>query len=65
MPEVKEKAEKKDKSQDHLFRAGHTACPGCGQSLAVRLVLRASGRDVIKDICKSDGREFKTHQETV
>jgi pyruvate ferredoxin oxidoreductase beta subunit len=47
MPEVKEKAEKKDKSQDHLFRSGHTACPGCGQSLAVRLVLRATGRDVI------------------
>ena len=47
MPEVKEKAKEKDKSQDHLFRSGHTACAGCGQSLAVRLVLRAAGRNVV------------------
>ncbi|UCG83033.1 MAG: pyruvate ferredoxin oxidoreductase [Dehalococcoidia bacterium] len=43
MPKVKER----DKSCDHLFASGHTACPGCGQSLAVRLVLRAAGRNVI------------------
>ena len=43
MPEVKVK----DKSNDHLFASGHTACPGCGQSLAVRMVLRAAGRNVI------------------
>lgn len=47
MPEVKEKAKGKDKSLDHLFASGHTACPGCGQSMAVRLVLRATGRNVI------------------
>ena len=43
MPKVAER----DKSCDHLFTSGHTACPGCGQSLAVRLVLRATGRNVI------------------
>lgn len=32
---------------DNLFAPGHTACAGCGQSLAVRLVLRAAGRNVI------------------
>ncbi len=31
----------------HLFFSGHSACAGCGQSLAVRLVLRAAGRNVI------------------
>lgn len=31
----------------HLFFSGHSACAGCGQSLAVRLVLRAAGRKVI------------------
>jgi pyruvate ferredoxin oxidoreductase beta subunit len=30
-----------------LFAPGHSACAGCGQSLAVRLVLRASGPNVI------------------
>ena len=43
MPKVQER----DTSCDHLFASGHTACPGCGQALAVRLVLRASGRNVI------------------
>ena len=43
MLEVKER----DRFDDHLFNSGHTACPGCGQSLAARLVLRASGRNVI------------------
>ena len=43
MPKVAER----DKFVDHLFSSGHTACPGCGQSLAARLVLRASGRNVI------------------
>lgn len=32
---------------NHLFFSGHSACAGCGQSLAVRLVLRAAGRNVI------------------
>lgn len=33
--------------EDHLFAPGHTACSGCGQALAVRLVLRAAGSNVI------------------
>jgi pyruvate ferredoxin oxidoreductase beta subunit len=43
--EVKEAV--RDRYLDHLFSSGHTACPGCGQSLAARLVMRAAGRDVI------------------
>jgi pyruvate ferredoxin oxidoreductase beta subunit len=31
----------------HNFSPGHTACSGCGQSLAVRLVLDAAGRNTI------------------
>jgi pyruvate/2-oxoacid:ferredoxin oxidoreductase beta subunit len=30
-----------------LFRPGHTACAGCGQSLAARLVLEAAGANTI------------------
>lgn len=30
-----------------IFERGHTACSGCGQSLAARLVLEATGKDVI------------------
>ena len=41
------KVEERDKFSDHLLASGHTACPGCGQSLAARLVLRAAGRNVI------------------
>jgi pyruvate ferredoxin oxidoreductase beta subunit len=41
------KVEERDKFNDHLLASGHTACPGCGQSLAARLVLRAAGRDVM------------------
>ncbi len=41
------KVEEQDKFASHLFASGHTACPGCGQSLAARLVLRAAGRNVI------------------
>lgn len=33
--------------QDNLFVAGHTACAGCGQALAARLVLNAAGRNTI------------------
>jgi pyruvate ferredoxin oxidoreductase beta subunit len=32
---------------NHLFSPGHTACAGCGQSLAARLVLDASGPNTI------------------
>lgn len=31
----------------HLFKAGHTACAGCGQSLAARLVIDAAGPNTI------------------
>jgi pyruvate ferredoxin oxidoreductase beta subunit len=31
----------------HLYAPGHTACAGCGQSLAVRLVLDAAGKNTI------------------
>lgn len=41
------KVEERSKYDSHLFSSGHTACPGCGQSLAARLVLRAAGRNVI------------------
>jgi pyruvate ferredoxin oxidoreductase beta subunit len=43
MPKVVER----DKFDSHLLASGHTACPGCGQSLAARLVLRAAGRKVM------------------
>lgn len=32
---------------DHLFNAGHTACSGCGQALAARLVLETAGKNTI------------------
>jgi len=44
MPEL---VKERDKFVDHLLCSGHTACPGCGQSLAARLVVRAAGRNVI------------------
>ncbi len=33
--------------EEHLFASGHTACPGCGQSLAARLVIDAAGKNTI------------------
>lgn len=32
---------------NNLFSSGHTACAGCGQSLAARLVIDAAGRSTI------------------
>jgi len=32
---------------NQLFAPGHTACSGCGQSLAARMVLEAAGRNTI------------------
>ncbi|TRZ48847.1 pyruvate ferredoxin oxidoreductase [bacterium] len=32
---------------EFLFKTGHTACAGCGQSLAARLVIEASGPNTI------------------
>jgi pyruvate ferredoxin oxidoreductase beta subunit len=34
-------------AKGNLFAPGHTACPGCGQSLAARLVVDAAGPDTI------------------
>jgi len=31
----------------HLFKPGHTACAGCGQSMAARLVIDAAGPNTI------------------
>ena len=44
MPEL---VKERDKFAEHLLCSGHTACPGCGQALAARLVVRAAGRNVI------------------
>ncbi|MDD4899004.1 MAG: thiamine pyrophosphate-dependent enzyme [Candidatus Omnitrophica bacterium] len=33
--------------KDHLFAAGHTACSGCGQVMAARLVIDASGKNTV------------------
>ncbi len=32
---------------EHLFSSGHTACAGCGQSMAARLVIDAAGPNTI------------------
>ncbi|MCM8781412.1 MAG: hypothetical protein NC908_05770, partial [Candidatus Omnitrophica bacterium] len=31
----------------HLFNPGHTACAGCGQALAARLVIETAGSNTI------------------
>jgi len=36
-----------DTQTKSLFASGHTACAGCGQSIAARLVLEAAGRNTI------------------
>ncbi len=37
----------KDLPKDELFGPGHLTCAGCGAALAIRLILKAAGRDVI------------------
>ena len=37
----------KEVNEEELFAQGHRACAGCGCALAIRLALKASGRDVI------------------
>lgn len=37
----------------HLFTSGHTACSGCGQSMAARLVIDACGPNTI--VCNNTG----------
>ncbi len=34
-------------SDDELFAKGHRACAGCGAAIAMRLILKATGRNVI------------------
>jgi pyruvate ferredoxin oxidoreductase beta subunit len=38
---------KQNERQEELFVSGHRACHGCGMALAVRHILRASGKNVI------------------
>lgn len=33
--------------QENLFVSGHTACPGCGQAIAARLVMNSAGKNTI------------------
>jgi len=33
--------------QENLYVSGHTACAGCGQSMAVRIVMNAAGKDIM------------------
>jgi pyruvate ferredoxin oxidoreductase beta subunit len=37
----------RDHIKDHLFVSGHTACSGCGQSLAARLVADVAGKNTM------------------
>lgn len=39
--------------EEELFVPGHTACPGCGESLAVRIAMKALGEDTI--VCLPTG----------
>jgi len=34
-------------SEEHLLSSGHTACSGCGQAMAARLVIDAAGKNTI------------------
>ncbi|MFW6128023.1 MAG: thiamine pyrophosphate-dependent enzyme [Halobacteriota archaeon] len=36
-----------DMPSEELFVSGHTACAGCGEALAVRIAMKALGRDTI------------------
>ena len=37
----------KNNVKENFLAPGHNACPGCGVSIAVRLILRASGNNVV------------------
>lgn len=39
--------------EEELFVPGHSACPGCGEALAVRLAMKALGRNTI--VCLAGG----------
>ena len=36
-----------EKESQHLFTAGHTACSGCGQAIAARLVVDIAGKNTM------------------
>ncbi|HLD41289.1 MAG TPA: thiamine pyrophosphate-dependent enzyme, partial [Candidatus Omnitrophota bacterium] len=36
-----------EKGSQHLFTAGHTACSGCGQAIAARLVVDIAGKSTM------------------
>jgi pyruvate ferredoxin oxidoreductase beta subunit len=36
-----------DTGEQELFASGHRACPGCGEAIATRWILKATGRNVI------------------
>ena len=38
---------KRLKEQEELFAPGHRACPGCGEAILCRMVLKTTGRDII------------------
>jgi pyruvate ferredoxin oxidoreductase beta subunit len=38
---------KKEHFQENCYVSGHTACAGCGQSMAVRIVMNTAGKDTI------------------
>jgi pyruvate ferredoxin oxidoreductase beta subunit len=40
-------AKKMREREPELLAPGHRACPGCGTAIAVRLILKATGKDVI------------------
>jgi len=35
------------KDEQELFAPGHRACPGCGEAIATRWILKATGANVI------------------
>jgi pyruvate ferredoxin oxidoreductase beta subunit len=39
--------------EENLFVSGHTACGGCGQSMAARIAINAAGKNTI--VCNSTG----------
>jgi pyruvate ferredoxin oxidoreductase beta subunit len=36
-----------ERNEQELFAPGHRACPGCGEAIATRWILKATGRNVI------------------
>ncbi len=47
-------------SKEELFVSGHRACPGCGQAIAMKLILKATGKNVILSIATGCLETFAT-----